>query len=76
MNQNENIKKEYAYAEFLMSRSPKENHDKLKQLENKSADRFRKEGILYDLYLLSNNTSWEGFTNISKTLSANPDEDV
>ena len=77
MNQTENTKKEYSYAEFMISRSPKKNHDAILQLENKSLDMFGREGVLYDLFILGNSTSWEGFTNISKALSASPGkEDV
>ncbi len=75
MSQTENIKKEYSYVEFMISRSPKKNHDEIMQLENKSLGMFEREGVLYDLFLLGNSTSWEGFTNISKALSANPDEE-
>jgi len=64
------------YVEFMISRSPKKNHEALLALEKKSADMFRNMGISYDLFLLSNTISWEGFTNISKTVSASEDEEV
>ncbi len=75
MNQTENTKKEYSYAEFMIIRSPKKNHDAILQLENKSLDMFGREGVLYDLFMLGNSTSWEGFTNISKAMSASPGEE-
>jgi hypothetical protein len=34
---------------------------------------FRKEWIGYDLFLLTKNTSWEGFINIAKNVLANQD---
>lgn len=64
------------YVEFIICRSPKKNYNELLRLERKTAEIFRKEGVGYDLFLLSNNSSWEGFTNISKTVVANQDEDV
>src|SRR5512145_3337985 len=73
MNKIENNGK---YVEFMISRSPKKNHESLLQLEKKSADMFKREGVSYDLFLLSNTSSWEGFTNISKTISASEDEEV
>ena len=30
---------------------------------------------MYDLFMLGNSTSWEGFTNISKAMSAGPGEE-
>ena len=75
MNQTENTKKEYSYAEFMISRSPKKNHDVILQLENKSLDVFGGEGVPYDLFMLGNSTSWEGFSNISKAMSASQGEE-
>jgi uncharacterized protein YbaA (DUF1428 family) len=65
-----------SYVEFMISRSPKKNHEALLKLEKKSAEMFTREGVLYDLFLVGNNTSWEGFTNISKMVSASEDEEV
>ena len=65
-----------SYVEFMISRSPKRHREALMRLEKKSAHIFRREGIVYDLFLLGDSTSWEGFTNISKTISASEDEDV
>ena len=73
MNQ---IEKNGKYVEFMISRSPKKNHEALLHLETKSADMFRRWGVSYDLFLLSNTSSWEGFTNISKIVSASEDEEV
>ena len=61
------------YVEFMISRSPKKNHEALLKLEKKSAEMFTREGVLYDLFLLGNNKSWEEFTNISKMVSASED---
>jgi uncharacterized protein YbaA (DUF1428 family) len=64
------------YVEFIISRAPKKNQEALIQLEKKSIEMFQREGIQYDLFLLANNKSWEGFINISQNLTANEDEDV
>jgi uncharacterized protein YbaA (DUF1428 family) len=37
---------------------------------------FQKEEVYYVLFRLAVNTSWEGFENISKSVSASTDEDV
>ena len=73
MNKIENNGK---YVEFMISRSPKQNHEALLHLEKKSADMFRRMGVSYDLFLLSNTSSCEGFANISKIVSASEDEEV
>jgi uncharacterized protein YbaA (DUF1428 family) len=64
------------YVEFMISRSPKKNHEALLKLEKKSAEMFTRDGVLYDLFIPGNSKSWEGFTNISKTVSASEDEEV
>lgn len=64
------------YVEFMISRAPKKNQEALLQLEKKAMAMFQKQGIQYDLFILANNTSWEGFVNISKNLYASQDEDV
>lgn len=64
------------YVEFMISRAPKKNQEALMRLEKESIKMFHKEGIEYDLFLLANNKSWEGFVNISQNIAANEDEDV
>ena len=77
MDTTENNKKHMgSYVEFMITRSPKKNYEPLLKLEKKSAEMFKKENVEYDLFLLTKNTSWEGFTNISKNILANEDENV
>jgi uncharacterized protein YbaA (DUF1428 family) len=74
-NQQDNIKN-YSYSEFMIARSPKRNYEVLTALEKKSSEMFQKEEVYYVLFRLAVNTSWEGFENISKSVSASTDEDV
>ncbi|MFB5600498.1 MAG: hypothetical protein ACE5SW_09760 [Nitrososphaeraceae archaeon] len=60
----------------MISRSPKQNYEALLKLEKKSAEKFKKEDVGYDLFLLTRNSSWEGFTNISKNILASEDENI
>ena len=71
-----NNKNHYSYSEFMIARSPKSNYAALTELEKKSSEMFEKEEIHYELFRLAVNTSWEGFENISKSVSASTDEDV
>ena len=75
MNQTENTKKEYSYAEFMISRSPKKNHDAIIAVGKQIFGYVWKGGVCYDLFMLGNSTRWEGFSNISKALSASPGEE-
>lgn len=75
-NQEMSNNKNYGYAEFMIARSPKKNYEALSALEKKSSVMFSKEDVGYNLFRLANSTSWEGFVNISKTVSASEDEDV
>jgi hypothetical protein len=60
----------------MIARSPKRNYEVLTALEKKSSEMFEKEKVYYELFRLAVNTSWEGFENISKSVSASTDEDV
>ena len=60
----------------MIARSKKRNYEALTALEKKSSEMFDKEEINYELFRLAVNTSWEGFENISKSVSASTDEDV
>jgi uncharacterized protein YbaA (DUF1428 family) len=75
-NQEMSNNKNYGYAEFMITRSPKKNYEALSALEKKSSVMFSKEDVGYNLFRFANSTSWEGFVNISKTVSASEDEDV
>lgn len=65
------------YIEFIIYRFPKKNQESMLQIIKKSLDIFRNEGIRYDYFKLTNTENIPGFTNITKTISANPaDEEV
>ena len=76
MNNQQGNNKNYSYSEFMIARSPKMNYEALTALEKKSSEMFEKEEVHYELFRLAVNTSWEGFENISKSVSASTDEDV
>ena len=76
MNNQQDNNKNYRYSEFMIARSPKRNYEVLTALEKKSSEMFEKEKVYYELFRLAVNTSWEGFENISKSVSASTDEDV
>ena len=59
----------------MIARSPKRNYEALTTLEKKSSEMFEKEEIHYELFRLAVNTSWEGFENISKLVSASSDDE-
>lgn len=75
-NQEKDNDQNFVYAEFMIARSPKKNNEALSTLEKKSAEMFRNMNVGYDLFRLAGSTSWEGFVNISKTVTASEDEDV
>jgi uncharacterized protein YbaA (DUF1428 family) len=64
-------------VDHFVARAPKKNHDAMVQLSKQFADIMRKYGVT-NLYFQLNNTDspMEGITNIAKTISANPDEEV
>lgn len=64
-------------VDHFVARAPKKNHDAMVQLSKQFADIMRKYGVT-NLYFQLNNTNspMEGITNIAKTISANPDEEV
>lgn len=75
MNNQKDNNKNYSYSEFMIARSPKRNYEALTALEKKSSEMFEKDEIHYELFRLAVKTSWEGFENISKSISANPDDE-
>ena len=64
-------------VDHFVARAPKKNHDAMVQLSKQFADIMRKYGVT-NLYFQLNNTDspMEGITDIAKTISANPDEEV
>ncbi|MDF0681971.1 MAG: DUF1428 family protein [Candidatus Nitrosocosmicus sp.] len=75
MNNQQDNNKNYSYSEFMIARSPKRNYESLTALEKKSSEMFEKDDIHYELFRLAAKTSWEGFENISKSVSASPDDE-
>lgn len=69
-------KKEANYVEFIIYRFPKKNEKSVLQIITKSLDFFRNEGVRYDYFKLGNRENIPGFTNITKTISATPKEEV
>ena len=56
--------------------STKKNHDTLVQLQKQLTEIFRKHGILRsEFFKLSSTETFQGFTGIDKTVSANQDEE-
>lgn len=77
MNNQQGNNRNFSYSEFMIARSPKSNYEALTALEKKSSEMFEKEEVRYELFRLAVKTSWEGFENISKSVSASvDDEDV
>ena len=63
-------------VEMIHFRVPKKNHDNMILFCKQFNDIFKKYGILqWEIFQLSRTDNMEGFTNISKTVSANPNEE-
>ena len=63
-------------VEMIHFRVPKKNHDNMILFCKQFNDIFRKYGILHwEIFQLSRTENMEEFTNISKTVSANPNEE-
>lgn len=62
--------------EMIHFRVPKKNHDAMILFCKQFNDIFKKYGILHwEIFQLSRTDNMEGFTNISQTVSANPNEE-
>lgn len=62
--------------EMIHFRVPKKNHDAMMLFCKQFNDIFQKYGILqWEIFQLSRTDNMDGFTNISQTISANPDEE-
>jgi uncharacterized protein YbaA (DUF1428 family) len=65
-----------SYVQLFVYRLPKKNHHSIVQLETQLTDIFKKYGILRsEFFQLSNDNTFEGFTNIAKAVSADPDSE-
>jgi uncharacterized protein YbaA (DUF1428 family) len=61
---------------LFIYRLPKKNHEALVQLGQQANEMFKKVGVIRsEVFQLSNTQDIMGFTNISKTVSANNDEE-
>ena len=57
-------------------RIPKKNHESLIQLNNRVIGTFKKYGVLnFEVFQLGSTNDMMGFTNIAKTISAEPQEE-
>jgi uncharacterized protein YbaA (DUF1428 family) len=64
-------------VDHFVYRVPKKNHEAMMQLNKQFADIMRKYGAPHLIFQLNNTEApMEGITNISKTISANQDEEV
>lgn len=57
-------------------RAAKNNHDALAKIGKQTDDFFRKHGVPKYVYRLNSRENMMDFVNLSKTISANDDEDV
>lgn len=64
------------HVQLFVYRIPKKNHDAMVQLQNQLSGIFRKHGILRsEFFQLSSTETFQGFTSIDKTVSANQEEE-
>ncbi len=64
-------------VEIIHFRVPKKNHDAMILFCKQFNDIFKKYGILHwEIFQLSSTENIEGFTNITKTVSAGQDEEI
>lgn len=64
------------HVQLFVYRVPKKNHDTMTQLQSQLTGIFKKHGILRsEFFQLSNTDTFEGFTSIAKTVSANQEDE-
>jgi uncharacterized protein YbaA (DUF1428 family) len=64
-------------VDHFVYRVPKKNHDAMVQLNKQFAEIMRKYGVPHLIFQLNNTEApMEGITNITKTVSANQDDEV
>jgi uncharacterized protein YbaA (DUF1428 family) len=62
---------------IFLYRAPKKNHDALVKINKHSHDFFMKYGVLkFEVFNLNSRENMMDFVNLSKTISANDDEEV
>ena len=62
--------------QIIFIRAPKKNHDALAKIGKQTDDFFRKHGVSKFVYRLNARENMMDFVNVSKTISANDDDDV
>ncbi len=75
MGSSQNNKENKNYVEFVFYRVPKKNHESLLLLTNRLIELLKKEEIYYECFGLISDENIPGFTNITKVISINPDEE-
>ncbi len=76
-NINANSNQSSSQIAIFLYRSPKKNHDALVKVNKHSHDFFMKHGVLkFEVFTLNARENMMDFVNLSKTISANVDEDV
>ena len=78
MNMIENNKNiDRSIVEIFLYRAPRKNHDSLVRLNKQSHDFFMKYGALkFEVFTIHDRENMMDFVNLSKTISANEDEEV
>jgi uncharacterized protein YbaA (DUF1428 family) len=80
MSKSDNLKTEQAIGSevgHFLYRVPRKNHDAMVQLNKQFIEIMRKYGATHLIFQLSSTDDpMEGITNIAKTVSANPDDEV
>ena len=72
-----NLKDSRGQVAIFLYRAPKKNHDALVEINKHSHDFFMKHGISkFEVFNLNSRENMMDFVNLSKTISANDDEDV
>ena len=77
MDNSANLKDSRGQVAIFLYRAPKKNHDALVEINKHSHDFFMKHGISkFEVFNLNSRENMMDFVNLSKTISANDDEDV
>jgi uncharacterized protein YbaA (DUF1428 family) len=71
-----NQKKSGGLIKILLIRASKDNHDALVKIGRQTDVFYRKHGVSKNVYKLNSRENMMNFVNLSKTISANDNEDV
>jgi len=65
------------YAQLYLYRIPKKNHSAMVSLQGQIGEMWKRHGILgAEIFQLTQAETFKGFSNLSETISARPDEEV